>query len=455
MAVTFKTKLLLISIMPLIAVSLLIGAATYYQARQLIEVETLAVEERILAAKRQEIRNYISLALTSIERIYKEEPQGRAAAQAEVKKILHNMTFGEDGYFFVYRLDGTNIVHPKLAHLVGNKWWDLQDPEGDFVIRSLIEAAKAGGGFHKYVWNKPSTGLVEEKLGYAILLEDWDWMLGTGLYTGDITREIEAIRAEFAASIRQTVVVIFVITLIAIMIAGLLIATVRFSEQRFADSKLKELTNRIFEVQEQERKRVSTELHDSISQLLVSVRYGIEMIHSEASKTPDLRNHAVKCLSTLDGAISEVRRISRDLRPSVLDDMGLATALVSLGNEFQTQSGLRVTVTAERCRDRLSDGAKTALYRVVQECMTNVARHSRASEVKIALKVGTRALALSVEDNGVGLPHPIPQSGGLGIRNMRERMETHGGALSLSNGSQGGTVIRVTMPLDNQVSRAA
>jgi two-component system NarL family sensor kinase len=453
--VTFKTKLLLITILPLIAVSLLIGGATYYQSRELINDQTEAVAQRILSAKRQEIRNYVSLALTSIEQLYKNEPNGRKAAQEEVREILQNLTFDHDGYFFVYTLDGTNVVHPKLPHLVGGNWWDLQDDNGDYVIRNLIRQAKAGGGFHQYVWHKPSTGTVEEKLGYAILLDKWGWMLGTGLYTDDIAQQVVAIRADFARSIRQTLFVIFTITLVAIVVAGTLIAGVRFSEQRFADSRLKELTNRIFQVQEQERKRVSTELHDSISQLLVSVRYGVELIHSEANRDPDLQAHAAKCLKTLDGTIAEVRRISRDLRPSVLDDMGLAAALISLGKEFQSQSGITVDVSAERCHTRLSEGAKTALYRVVQECVTNVARHARASEVSIDLKVGDQSLTLCVEDNGVGLPRPLPKTGGLGFRNMRERIETYGGRLTLSRRTSGGTRIKVQMPLDNAAAKAA
>lgn len=452
---TFKTKLLIITILPLIAVSVLIGATTYLQSLKLIDAETRSVEERILAAKRQEIRNYVSLALTSIEQIYAEEPEGRAAAQEEVKEILENLTFEYDGYFFVYTLDGTNVVHPKLPHLVGENWWDLQDDNGDYVIRNLITQARSGGGFHQYVWHKPSTGSVEEKLGYAILLNKWGWMLGTGLYTDDIQKEVATIRAEFAQNIRQTLLVTFLITLAGIAVAGTLIAGVRFSEQRFADSKLKELTNRIFQVQEQERKRVSTELHDSISQLLVSVRYGIEMIHSEATRDPDLQVQAAKCLKTLDGTIAEVRRISRDLRPSVLDDMGLAAALGSLGKEIQSQSGIEVNVDAEQCHSRLSDGAKTALYRVVQECMTNVARHSRANRVNIDLKVGIHDLTLCVEDNGVGLPRPLPKTGGLGFRNMRERIETYGGKLILSRRSSGGTRIKVQMPLDNTSAKAA
>lgn len=452
---TFKTKLLLITILPLIAVSILIGSITYYQSRTLIDAETQSIEQRILASKRQEIRNYVSLALTSIEEIYDNQPGGRMVAQDEVMRILRNLTFGYDGYFFVYTLDGTNIVHPKLPHLVGGNWWNLQDDNGDYVIRNLINAAKDGGGFHRYVWHKPSTGTVEEKLGYAILLDKWNWVLGTGLYTDDIAKEVAAIRADFARSIRQTLFVIFLITLAAIIIAGTLIAGVRFSEQRFADTRLKALTNRILQVQEQERKRVSTELHDSISQLLVSVRYGVEMIHSEANQNAELQAQAAKCLTILDGTITEVRRISRDLRPSVLDDMGLAAALGSLGKEFQMQSGITVNVEAERCHTRLSEGAKTALYRVVQECMTNVARHAEADEVSISLTVGPQLLELCVEDDGIGLPQPLPRGGGLGFRNMRERIETYGGQLSLGRGRSGGTRIEVEMPLDNATAKAA
>ena len=451
----FTTKLLLITILPLIVVSMLIGATTYFQAQRLIDVETESIETRILASKRQEIRNYISLALTSIEQFYENETGGREAAQKAVRDILTNLTFDYDGYFFVYALDGTNIVHPKLPHLIDGNWWDLQDPEGDFVIRNLIGAAKAGGGFHRYVWHKPSTGSVEKKLGYAILLDKWGWMLGTGLYIDDIEREIAAIRADFSKSIQQTVIVVFGITFAAIAVAGSLIAGFRFSEQRFADSKLKALNNRIFDVQENERKRVSTELHDSISQLLVSVRYGIELIQGEAPLKSALRSYADKCMKTLDEAVSEVRRISRDLRPSILDDMGLATALNSLGHEFQAQSGITVKVAAERCHDRLPDAAKTALYRVVQECMTNVARHSKADEVKIRLTIEADVLLLSVEDNGIGIVQPLPKAGGLGIRNMRERIETHGGTLTITQSFDRGTLILVTLPLRHTGREAA
>lgn len=444
---TFKTKLFLITILPLVAVSGLIGGITFFQASRLIEAQTRAVEERILSSKRQEVQNAISLALTSIQKLYEEEPGGREAAQNEAKRILNDITFGEDGYFFVYLRDGTSVVHPKLPSLVGGQWWDLQDPEGDYVIRNLMAAAEAGGGFHRYVWDKPSVGVNAEKLGYAVMLDKWGWMVGTGLYIDDIASEVSAIRADFTANVQQTVQVIFLITVVAILLSLSAVATVSFSEQKFADGKLKELTHRIVDVQEQERKRVSSELHDSISQLLVSVRYGIEMLHSRSPENGDLQVQAERCLRILDDAIAEVRRISKDLRPSILDDMGLSAALVSLAKDFEAQSGITVEISADRCRNRLPESAKTALYRVVQEALTNVARHSAATGVGIRLITGERSLSLTIEDNGIGIPIPLPQLDGLGIRNMRERIETHGGTMVMSRANAQGTMIRVTMPM--------
>lgn len=443
----FKTKLFLITVLPLVAVSLLIGGITFLQASRLIEEQTRAVEQRILASKRQEIQNIVELVLTSIKGQIDQEPEGREAAQAEVKRMLTEISFGDDGYFFVYSRDGTNLVHPKLPHLIGKKWWDLQDPEGDYVIRNLMAAAEAGGAFHRYVWNKPSASGDAEKLGYAVMLEKWGWMLGTGVYIDDIASEVAMVRADFTANVRQTLLVIFLITMIAILLSLTAVATVSFSEQKFADSKLKDLTNRIVDVQEQERKRVSSELHDSISQLLVSVRYGIEMIHSRAGSQVPLQQHAERCLRILDDAISEVRRISKDLRPSVLDDMGLSAALVSLAKDFEAQSGIKVRISADRCRRRLSDKAKTALYRVVQEALTNVARHARAEEVSINLKAGIETLSLTIEDDGVGILLPVNAGGGLGIRNMLERIEAHGGTMTMSRMPLRGTLIRVSMPL--------
>ncbi len=459
---TFRTRLLLITLLPLLLVSGLSWLVISFQADRLVRAELTTLETRILEARKAEIRNYIALAQTSIRHIYESEPDGRAAAQARVKQILNDMTFGDDGYFFVYDQTGTSLVHPRLPELIGRNWWDLQDVKGDYVIRNLIGQARNGGGFHRYVWDKPTTGQPAEKLGYAGFLPKWGWMFGTGLYLDDIANEIAVLRARTEENVDQTAVILFAITFVAVLLASLLLFAIRLSEERFADSKLKELTRRILCIQEDERKRVSTELHDGISQLLVGTRYSLDLAHAKAPETGSVRGLIAKSMGVLENAINEVRRISKDLRPSVLDDLGLAAATQSLCKDFAEQTGLQVHVTATPVGQCLPDGAKTALYRVLQESLTNIARHSGATLVTVQLARRNSDLVLSICDNGKGMPArpgqlgtaaialPPPASG-LGIRNMIERVESHGGRLILRpatfDGALCGTEIYITLPL--------
>lgn len=480
---TFRTRLLLITILPLLAVSALSWLVISFQADRLIQAELATVEKRILAARQAEIRNYISLAQTSIRHLYDAEPAGQKAAQAEVMQILHDMTFGDDGYFFVYDNDGNSLVHPRLPELVGENWWDLQDPNGDYVIRNLIKAAQDGGGFHRYIWNKPTTGQAAEKLGYADYLPKWGWMFGTGLYLDDIENEITILRAQTEENVNQTAIILFALTFVAVLMVSAMLFAIRLSEERFADSKLKDLTRRIVNVQEEERKRVSTELHDGISQLLVGARYSLDLAHARAPADPPAhpvsrdgaeemqeatastspRALIAKSMRVLENAISEVRRISKDLRPSVLDDLGLAAAIQNLCNDFADQTRLQVAVTATPVGPSLPDGAKTALYRVLQESLTNIAKHAEASRVSVALKRQDGILIMRIRDNGKGLPPKLRNSGsgstasasadtGLGIRNMMERVESYGGKLAIGpadfEGVTYGTEIYITMPLD-------
>lgn len=459
----FKTKLLLIAVLPLLAVSILTGLVIYYQASRLIEAEIRGIEQRIIASKRQEIENYVSLALTSIRHIYMAEVGGREAAQKEVKRILNDMTFGEDGYFFVYDKTGTNLVHPKLKQLVGKNWWDLQDPNGDFVIRNLIAKAQAGGGFHRYVWNKPTSGKPAEKLGYAAYLENWGWMFGTGLYIDDIAGEVAVIRADIKSNVAETATILFLLTVLGVGIVAASVLMVRLGEHKLADIRLKDLTKRIVDIQERERKRVSIELHDGISQLLVSVHYTLDGAHARLTRNKQARTLVTKSIGILESAINEVRRISKDLRPSVLDDMGLAAAVTSLATEFEAQTGIGVSAAVERVENRLSEEAKTALYRVVQEALTNIAKHAQADAVSINLTTGRTRLTLTIADNGIGIgPDAAPGGGdfghetqGIGVRNMAERVESHGGTMKLTRNRGGGTRITVLLPLATTARAAA
>jgi len=447
---TFKTKLFFITLLPV----LLILAATLmvinFQSSRLARSQAETVEKLYLDLKHAELKNYVMLARNALTPIYGSTLKTRRRAQREVTEIVRKMTFGEDSYFFIYEEDGTNIVNPRLTYLVGSNWIGLEDEDGRQVVKDLIDRAKKGGEFYSYIWKKPSSGEYVKKLGYSVYLDKWDWMLGTGIYLDDVSQQVQAVRVELQNTIRDTRYVLFGLALCALLLTGSVVGAARLSEQRFADARLKELSARQADIQEDERKRVSRELHDSISQLLVSTRYGLESALNRSKDDGSVSEPIKKSMDALDAAIAEVRRISMALRPSVLDDMGLAAAVKSLAAEFTKQSGIQVDVEAEQVRELLSDEAKTALYRVLQEALTNVAKHSGATHVGIRLGQRGNRVELRLEDDGVGMARGAerqPAGSGMGIRNMQERIDSFGGTIRFSRATKGGLAIRVGLPI--------
>ena len=152
-----KAKILWLAVAPLVLAVVAIGGLLVLETQRLERQQSQLLEDTLLAAKRDELRNYIALALTSIDHLY---GAGRDddAAKEQAKAILSSMNYGDDGYFFVYTTDGLNLVHPRQPDLIGTSLWNMHDSEGTYVIRELIARAKEGGGFQRYLWPKPSSG---------------------------------------------------------------------------------------------------------------------------------------------------------------------------------------------------------------------------------------------------------------------------------------------------------
>jgi signal transduction histidine kinase len=152
----------------------------------------------------------------------------------------------------------------------------------------------------------------------------------------------------------------------------------------------------------------------------------------------------------LDRTVSSSRRIAADLRPLMLDDLGLAEAAQWLVEDFAKRSGIRLEMRApqDTAFDTLSKGAATAVYRALQESLTNIARHSGARSAWILLAQENGALHLEIEDDGRGVtPEDLEKSSSLGLRGMRERVAYYGGSLEVARAPRGGTRLRVRMPL--------
>jgi two-component system NarL family sensor kinase len=444
-----KAKILMLAVAPLLLAIAVIGGLLVVETQRLERQQAQVLEDVLLSTKREELHSYIALALTSIEHLYGAGRDDQAAKE-QAKAILSSMNFGDDGYFYAYADDGLNLVHPRQPELVGTNLWNMRDSDGTYVIRELIARAKEGGGFQRYLWPKPSTGKVERKLGYAVYLPRWGWMLGTGIYLDDVDAAAARLRGNLLASVRQTLVglaAVAVIAALAVFAGGL---ALNISEQRQADRKLKALAHRVVSSQEEERARVSRELHDHICQLLVSIKYQFELVGHRLAHPGAAPVTAIdKEIAALSKAIGEVRRISHDLRPALLDDLGLPAALEHIGNELAQRSGLEVRVSPQVHEERLPELQAVSLFRVAQEALRNVERHAQAKHIDIRLDDAGDRLELRITDDGIGFDvKNIEQSRdrGIGLTNMRERVERNGGTFQLVS-HPGHTALTASFPL--------
>ena len=445
--ISYGQKVFFVATIPLILAVAAIAILVQFQTRQLSEKELRALETELLDAKEAELQNYMSVARRAYGAVYGNAGPDDAEAKLLVTQILSSLTYGKDGYFFVYDHSGTNLVSPRQTSLINKNWTGVKNSEGRAIADEIVSLAKNGGGYLRYKWPQPSTGVTAQMVTYVIGLPDWKWAIGTGIFIDDVVNNLAAARTETRARIRQTSWWIFGITVLAltsVFMSGLFI---NIRERRLADAKLKQLTQRIFDTQEEERIRVSRELHDGISQILVSVRFALELsTRSLTNKSSKAAQSITKGQEGLNLAISEVRRISRDLRPSILDDLGLGPALQSLIEEFGIRTNIATQFETVVFRNRLNEDGKTTLYRVAQEALTNIERHAEATKVSINVFGHRKGATMRITDNGKGMDIPTMRAGGLGLRNMQERIEHLGGQLSITSGPKG-TTIEATVPL--------
>lgn len=193
--------------------------------------------------------------------------------------------------------------------------------------------------------------------------------------------------------------------------------------------------------QEAERQRIAQELHDEVGQSLTVVLLSLRQLADQVPES--LRAEVVTTQDTVRECLDEVRQVARRLRPGVLDDLGLRSALASLATEFDARTGVAVDRRIDGHLPALSREAELVLYRIAQEALTNVARHAHATQVRLSLRCTSGTATLEVADDGCGLGGSAE---GAGLRGMRERALLIGAELGVQSGERGGTVVRLAVP---------
>lgn len=286
----------------------------------------------------------------------------------------------------------------------------------------------------QHVWDDVQNALREKrsyKLVYRILTssgkEKWVWEQGLGIFSPE---------GELLA------------------LEGLIldITEAKRAEEALQDSRqqLRDLSTRLQKVLEEERTRISREIHDQLGQQLTILKMELSWLYKKLSKDQQLLRDRTKSMAKLvDTTLETIRKISTEMRPWILDDLGLIAAMEWQIEDIEKKTGMRCQFIARPDDMTLDPGLSTTVFRILQETLTNIVRHAKADEIKIRLEKSEDRLALEVSDNGKGItPGQIANSKSLGLLGIRERALLWGGTVEINGTPNKGTTVLIEIPLN-------
>jgi signal transduction histidine kinase len=229
-------------------------------------------------------------------------------------------------------------------------------------------------------------------------------------------------------------------------------------ESDLLQAQLRQLSRQILLAQEEERKRISRELHDVIAQTLTGINLRLAALKKEAmTNTQGLECNIEHTQELVQKSVNIVHQFARELRPALLDDLGLIPALHSFMKSFTERTGVRTRLTAFAGVEKLETSRRTVLFRVAQEALTNVARHAKASWADVSIRRVTKGFCMKIKDDGKSFRVDLAMEGKetkrLGLLGMRERLEIVGGSFSVRSAAGEGTLVTALIPSDQNGMR--
>jgi two-component system NarL family sensor kinase len=438
------------ALVPLFIALCAIAVTVSYQANSLKQQQRESVERAYRDIKDTELKNYSALAEQSIAHLHN-SGKSDVATLEEAKTILRNLSYGPNGYFFLFNLEGEMLMHPRQPELVGQNLWELTDDKGDPSVQRLIKQARdEGNGFVEYKWQKPTNKneALVLKRSYVFILKNWDWVLGTGVYLDDIDTELKNLDEQASRSIRNTMIGIAVISCAGVLLIGFgLVWSIKGRSE--VDAQLSELAQRIMKTQEDERSKISSALHDNIKPNLDVIEYmilrGIDKLENFSQNPTAARDKLARAISIVKKTYLDISNVIKGLRPYDLETLGLEGAIRSCARDFSSKTTqVEFTVIGERVG--LPPSAEQALFLVAKESIVNAKKHSTANLVSVRLENSSRYVTLTIHDYGCGFDADRIKKDpkcGLGLRNMEERIKAEGGSFTLksSKSSSSGTFV--------------
>src|SRR5690554_1225309 len=379
---TIQTRVLLLALVPVIVLTAFLTTYNLKQAQGIGDEAVAGFSADMEASKRQELKNYIELARTSIAHLYK---QPGSANDPEIKEqawnILRQLRFddsGSPGYMFAYDTSGVSVMHGVKPALEGKNLWGFKDPTGKFLIRELVQVARNGGGYVPYEWENESTKQVAPKLGYAEMIPEWNIMIGTGFWIDGLEAQVATMDSNVAnalsnavvGSITTSVIALAVIVLLALIVVRSIIRPLKTAVSAMNDiaSGDGDLTRRLDAGSKDELGQLATafnsfadQVHGLVEQVLTSTRtlneastelseimdeaeQGVERQKSESDQVATAMNEMTAAAQEVANNASEASDAADRANVQVSDAQGLVHETIEVigGLSEQVEQGVSV-----------------------------------------------------------------------------------------------------------------
>ncbi|MGL6050401.1 MAG: cache domain-containing protein, partial [Aeromonas salmonicida] len=285
---TLKQKILLLGAVPVLLMALVVNLSNYMISKSDLDADLIVARETAIKERKALLSSYLMLAKTAVDTVYNQPDTPEVRKQ--VAEILRPLRYSSDGYFFVYDFQGNTVLLPTRPEMEGKNRWQDKDAKGKLLIQEIVKAARQGDGFSEYWTAKPSIGRDAPKLSFNLVLDKYEWIIGTGFYIDDIDNELAALRTErennMHGSLQSSVLLILVIlgiTLVATVVIGNRVT------RPLADAV--QALNDIADGEGDLTQRLKVQSNDEIGQLATAFNRFVERIQSVVSQVGETSNH--------------------------------------------------------------------------------------------------------------------------------------------------------------------
>ncbi|HHC5060667.1 methyl-accepting chemotaxis protein [Aeromonas veronii] len=369
---TLKQKILLLGAVPVLLMALVVNLSNYMVSKSDLESDLVVARENAIKERKALLSSYIMMAKTAVDAVYSlpDSPENRQ----KVKELLRPLRYSSDGYFFVYDFEGNTILLPVRTELEGKNRWNDKDAKGKLLIQEILKSARQGDGFTEYWTAKPSIGRDAPKLAFTLVLDKYQWAIGTGFYIDDIDNELAALRAEresnMHASLQSSVLVILLI--LGITLAATIIVGNRVTKP-LADAVL--ALNDIANGDGDLTQRLKVQSQDEIGQLASAFNRFVERIQSVVSQVGETSNHLFSAVDKLHHLSEHYDHQMQGHSRETDQVVTAVTEMSSTAQEVAASASNAATATSDAARESdaargVVSGAINSINRLVGEVHT-------------------------------------------------------------------------------------